>query len=219
MGVITRESSAPITDNEAMLAADVENEFAKIFTLMNGGIDTTNLAPAAGILGTQIADATIPNGKLTASTITTTQMAASAVPKHGFSTFDNTGDLTDSDTLVDVPGVSSVTLTPGSLNDVIVLTLAVSVGAGAGPQNYSWGFNISDGTGDVTTGYTTLNTSINRDNTWTIQHVMNPLLTTATVYKPRYKASIGSANTGVWLSAIGLDYTCRFDVLINPIKS
>lgn len=217
MGVITRESSAPITDGEDILAADVENEFAKIFTVINGGLDTTNLDPAAALVGTQLADGTVPNGKITASTIATSQMAASAVPKHGFSNFDNTGDLTESTDLVDMPGVSSITLTPGSSNDVALLTLSVSVGPVAGDAIYAWGFNISDGTGDVLTGLTTLSATVNRDNTWTIQHVMNPLSSTSTVFKARYKM-LGTVK-GQWVSTLGLDHTCSFHVLINPMKS
>lgn len=217
MGVITRESSAPITDGEDLEAATVELEFAKIFTLMNGGIDTTNLSATAALVGTQLADGTIPSGKVTASTLTTAQMAASAVPKASVETADISGTMTTSATLIDVPTVSSITLTPGSTNDIVTMMLSVSIGpTGGAACEYNWGFNISDGTGDVEVGVSTMNTT-RADNTYTFMYAMTATTAVSTVYKPRYKKNSGTA--GTWQSALGLDHTCLFHVAITPMKS
>lgn len=213
MGFITREGTAPIEDGDDCLGSEVEAELAKIFAEVNGGLDTSNLAAAAGILGTQLADDTVTNSKITTSTITTAQMAASAVPKHGSETADNSGSLTTSSSLTNVDGLSGVTLTPGSTDDVILLSLTVSI-VHSGSSEYHFGFNISDGTGDVTVGVaSSLNSG---DQTWTFQHVMNPLTTSSTVFTARYLKYSGG--TGTWLSGVGLDYNTLFQVWINPSK-
>lgn len=221
MGFITREVTAPIEDGDDLSGSEIEAELTKIFNEIDGGLDTTNLAAAAGLLGTQIADDTIPAAKIASSTITTTQMAASAVPKHGISTYNNTGDLTTSSTLVDVPNVS-VTLTPGSTSDIVLMSLAVTIEqdtAGTSPE-YQWGFNIADGTtGDVLVASSELRGGGTTQNgTFVFQHVMTALTTSSTVYTPRYKIISSASFPCVWSSTVGLDYTTAFRVLIIPIK-
>jgi hypothetical protein len=216
MAQITREASAPIADGETASAADVENEFVKIFAQINGGLDNTNLAAAAGIVGTKIANTTITAGNIVSSTLTTTQMAASAVTKMSISTADNNGAMTASTSLVDVPGISSITLTPGSTSDIVVCELQItwdSSGSGSA-ATYDFGFNIDDGTtNDVVIGRKTDSETI--PQTFRFKHVMTAVAASSTVYKARYKLVSGA--TGDFDSGT-LEYNTLFSVMILPIK-
>jgi hypothetical protein len=221
MTIKTREASAPITDGEGISAADVENEFVKLFALQNGDIDTTNISATAGILGTQMANNTIAEAQVTASTLTTASMAASAVIKSSFNTSTNAaGPLTTSLTMVDVPGASSITLTPGSTSDIVVMELQIATISIGGSALHAFGFNIDDGTGDVEMGLVFGDSnSTSFPKTSTIRHVMTATAASSTTYKPiyRYTNSGTDATTHRWYDT-GVDYNTLFSVTIYPIK-
>lgn len=126
MGLISRQGTAPIQTGDPLDAAEVEAEFNTIFTVINGNLEDANVKALAGIAGTKIADNTIANAKILADSLTTAKMAASAVPKADVDTDTGIESLTTSATFVDVPGLSTLTLVPGSNSDMILVDLTIS---------------------------------------------------------------------------------------------
>jgi hypothetical protein len=218
VAVISRESSAPIVDGEEHFADSVELEFQKIFALVGtsgaGTMDTANFSRNANIVGTQFANTTITGAKFASDTIQTGKMIEAAVPKAAFEVANNSGNMTGSGFPQDVDGISTATLTPGSTNDIVTMSLAVTIGPDAQAfAQYAWGFNIDDGTGDVIIGVSEF-TGANSEMTRVYRYVMTATAASATVYKPRYGLVSGTA--GNWKS--GLDYNAVFHVHITPIK-
>ena len=222
MAHIARESSSPIRDGDNIIAADVENEFDKIFTEQNALLDTTNLARAANVVSGQFANTTITGDKFTDDTITLGSMEASATALAVFSIKNISGTLTDSATLVDMPDVTSLTLTPGSTSDIVTMSLFVSVRQNAAKTLHNFGFNIDDGTGDVECGALDFrySSSTTMNQCRLFQHTMTATAAAATVYIARYKRSdiVGSVYPK-WQDTVGaVDYNAIFYVTSTPIK-
>lgn len=221
MGLIAREGTSPITDGEKIIAADVENDLATIFTEINGELDTANFARAANIVGTQFANTTIAGGKFEDDTITTASQNATAVHKTAFSRKKNDGTITDSATLVDVPELTTLTVTPGSTSDIVTMGLLVSLRQNSAQTLHIFGFNIDDGTGDVETGVCDFRySSTIMHQTLLFQYTMTASAAVATVYTARYKRSaiVGSAYPK-WEDTVGtVDYNTIFYVMATPIK-
>lgn len=124
MGLISRHSGAPFANGETLSGSDLEQDFSTIYDEFNGSIDNANIASGANIAGSKLATNSIPNSKLISETITLDKMAAATVPKHHVDTIASYGSLeTGNATLVDWTGLSSASLTPGSVNDTIFMDL------------------------------------------------------------------------------------------------
>ena len=220
MPIKTREASAPITAGETGAAADVENEFVKLFDLQNGNIDNSNISASAAIVGTKLAANTIADAQVTASSLTTTSMAISAVTKVSFNSVTTAAAaLTASTSFVDVPGISTVTLTPGSTSDIVVMELQITTEPLASAQtSHRFGFNIDDGTGDVDVAIIGVNgLTVQRPQTRVIRHSMLATAASVTVYKPIYRFHAGTASGHLWYDSTGA-YNTLFTVTIYPIK-
>lgn len=143
MGLISREATAPIQDGETASGAEVEAEFNKIFTEINGQLDNDNIVAAANINGSKLAATSIAGSKLQNSTVTTTQLAASAVPK-GYVATDGTADaFTTSTAFVDVPNVTMATITAGSTDDIVMCDFDFSAEDDGSNNSGLWAFGFS----------------------------------------------------------------------------
>jgi len=230
MAHISRESTAPIRNGEGIAADDVELEFQKIFSVIgqsgSGDLDTSNFSRNANIAGGQIANTTLVDGNFSADTVTTSSINATAVTKAAFSVADVSGQLTTSASLVDVSGVASLTLTPGSTSDIVQMTASLTLekytggDPAAAGSAYSLGFNIDDGTGDVEVGHIEFGGAfldLGADRTVHMNYVMTATAATETTYKLVHKRLSGSG-TGQWQDAFNLDYNAVFYVVVYPIK-
>ncbi len=132
MGLVSRHANAPFANGETLSGTELESDFATIYDEYNGSIDNSNIASGAAIVGTKLASATLANSLFIADTITTSKMAASAVPKHHVAVDTSFGAVTTSQaTLIAFAGLTSATLTPGSTNDLILMDLTFSYSASA----------------------------------------------------------------------------------------
>ena len=124
MGTIVRNAFEPFTDGETATdtSAALESDMATLYTEFNGVIANVNVDTAANISGSKIADNTITDGKISASTITTASMAMSAVPKHYVDIVTSGTFVTgQTSTLIDWVGLTAAVLTPGSDKDMIFM--------------------------------------------------------------------------------------------------
>lgn len=213
MGTITREATAPIADGETASGTEVEAEFNKIFTEFNGNIEDVNVAAAAAISGSKLADASIANAKMVGSTLTTASMNASAVTKGNLQSASDLQVVTTSTTLVDVPSMTGITLTPGSTSDMIVLDFMATVRRTATPGTLGliWGFNVNGSDVDDIARYSWTDSEYHVVN---VSYMVAAGGTSAQSFRPRYKRAGGSTIAGEFT----VDQLRLFRAVILPIK-
>ncbi len=153
MGLIARQAGAPIADGETCSGTEVEAEFSTMHTVINGNIEDVNLSTGGDLDGSKFAmntfaSAKVPTNALTgakfASTITTEQMITRTVTQVFIDTDTGTETTTTSASYVDVPGVTAWTVTPGSLN-FILMECIVYIDAGTAGTLLTFSFSV-DGT-------------------------------------------------------------------------
>jgi len=129
MAVITRHANAPFVDGET--ASDtttaLEADFNTLYVQFNYLVSNANVKATAKISGSKLKDGTIAAAKFANSTVTLGSISAAAVPKHHAS---NASSQTIT-SAGDIPGVAEATLTPGSVNDMILLDLSMTFNAAA----------------------------------------------------------------------------------------
>lgn len=108
---------------------DVANALTTIVATINGGLDTANLAAAAGITGAQLAAATVTSAKLAASS------------KLTLSTVAATASQTGSGAWADITGVS-IAITPTVPVYYVALLSSPVRHAAAGGQQATLGVNV-----------------------------------------------------------------------------
>jgi hypothetical protein len=198
MGTIVRHGNFPFADGEVLVGAELEQDFATIYTEFNGNIDNANIKSGAAIDGGKLAAASVGTTEMEADAITVAKMAAAAVPKHHVSTATGTTTFTTSSSFVDVPGITQASLTPGSTSDLIQCWLTVTVDFTSGTSSYHIGFSV-DGTDSDPVGEFTVDDSTPR--TWTFSYaVAAPSAGSALAIKPRYLKDSG-AGAGRFIGA------------------
>jgi len=203
MGQITRHSGFPFADTETLSGTDLEADIAAIVTVVNSDIDTANIATAAGIV----------NAQLAASTLTTARMNASAVPKAAVSTQSAQVVLTTATTYVDITGITDISVTPGSSNDIIMMWYQADYESGTSGGGHRFTFSV-----DGTTLSQALQVAIQKDNGdpnihINIHYAVAAGSTTAQVIKPQVRAD-STSDAGTLVT--GLHQV--FSVLVVPIK-
>jgi hypothetical protein len=127
MGLISREATAPIQDGETASGAEVENEFNKIFNEINGNLDNANVKSAAAIDGSKIANTSITTTQIAADTVARSNINADAFGTASYES--NASDagttMTTSTSYVAIDSITTVSVTPDSTDDFIVVDLAV----------------------------------------------------------------------------------------------
>jgi hypothetical protein len=178
MGTIVRHGNFPFADGEVLVGAELEQDFATIYTEFNGNIDNANIKSGAAIDGGKLAAASVGTTEMEADAITVAKMAAAAVPN--------------------VPGITQASLTPGSTSDLIQCWLTVTVDFTSGTSSYHIGFSV-DGTDSDPVGEFTVDDSTPR--TWTFSYaVAAPSAGSALAIKPRYLKDSG-AGAGRFIGA------------------
>jgi hypothetical protein len=81
MAIPVRHSGAPLQDGETAVAADLETDIANAYTQM-ANIENVNVAAAANIQGSKLANTSITGAKLVALTVTQGKIADNAATKH-----------------------------------------------------------------------------------------------------------------------------------------
>jgi hypothetical protein len=192
MGIITRDSNAPIQDGETANAADVENDFATLFAEINGNLTNANLSGSAAITAANMAT----------STITTAQMAASAVPKANVETAFNNVAVAGGGTWSTINGFSGITLTPGSASDIIEMdfTGTIQNTHGSLAATRQFGFSV-DGT-DLT--WPAAQASFETSDNYVIHFSWAVAAggTAAIVLLPRERTGGGAAGTPEWMANV-----------------
>jgi len=156
MGLINRESTAPIKAGELTSGTEVENEFNKIFTLIGltsgseGNIDDSNIKgpiDAAKLNNTavttaKIKDGDIPGSKINNGIITTSEFVATSLMQANVDTTTTADAFTTSSSFVDIPSVTAWTVTPGEGNYIqLDYTFGVTATGGA-DRFYLFGFSV-----------------------------------------------------------------------------
>jgi len=142
MGTISRHAGAPFASGETLDGtADLEVDIAAIVSEVNGNLDNSNIVAGADISGAKLADATVPGAKLEGDAVTTAKMVAAAVTKASVETSTSADSLTTSALFTDVPGLSSITVTPGSTSDQIVITFSCWLTV-TGAGQYAFAFSV-----------------------------------------------------------------------------
>jgi hypothetical protein len=226
MGLIVRESTAPIVDGETASGTEVEAEVNKIVTELNGKLENVNIRSDAAIAGSKLAVNSVPGAQMQADAITTAKMAAAAVPKAYVETSTTTEAFTTSATFVDIPDISGATLTPGSTSDIIMCDLTFTAAAdGEAQSTYSFGFNINgQAAGDVVACGVWTNQWENGDfNTFHIAWAVTAPAASSMVIKPQYRLESGvGSDTSFSVTetspAFTIDQSKNFRVLIVPTK-
>jgi len=194
MGIPSRHSGYPYVDGETLSGADLETDIANLVAEA-GNVEDANVAAAANISGSKLADATVPNAKLVGSTITTAKMAQSAVPQAYVSTATATGYLSASSAFADVDGITSATLTPGSTSDIIMLDCVIPAHHSSGGASwYDYAFSVN---GTDTSALSTHYHSDTNEFPITMVHITWAVAapaTSAIVLKPRHRRFSGSGN-------------------------
>jgi hypothetical protein len=88
VGVPARHAGAPYATGETIFANDIETDVANLYAQL-GNIEDVNVAAAADIAASKLADLTIPGAKFVADTITQGKIAANSI-----SDYDLTADST-----------------------------------------------------------------------------------------------------------------------------
>lgn len=225
MGLIVRENTAPIANGEVADGDEVEAEFNKLFTVVNGNLDDDNISASADINGTKLLDNSVANAKLAADTITTAKMAAAAVPKAAYSTSTSTASLQTATTFGDLPSITMATVTAGSTDDIFLVDLSFDAqdAGGAAETIYGFGFSVST---IATTESDSAVVGIWNDRAYAYEadHCHITWATTApatgAIYiKPRIKKLSGSDNPPAhWGSSGYSGTTIVFRVLCIPAK-
>ena len=130
MGTVARHSGAPYVRGEILDGTnDLEVDINNIVTAVNGGLDNSNITAAANIAGTKLANNTIPTAKYQDDSVTVAKMAATAVPSFALSTGSTTGAnlSVPTSSYISVPGISSVSVTPGTVGDLVTIDFTGTV--------------------------------------------------------------------------------------------
>ena len=143
MAQIARSGNEPFASGATSVAADLETDIAASYKQMNGLTDNTNIVTGADINGTKL-----QNGTLTATNIFAAGSGGIAPGKMATRSYvqvDATGHtMTTSTTTVDVPGLDPISVTPHTVNDVIIARFTANVNHGSG-ASFAWLFEV-DGT-------------------------------------------------------------------------
>ena len=219
MGTIAREASAPIADGETASGAELELEFDKIFTVINGNIENANIKAAAGIVGTKLANNTIAAAQITGSTITTAELAVAAVAKADVKTDATVEAMTTSTSYVDVPSISSITVTPGSTSDIIWIDFVCHVYQTGASGAAGWVYALSvDGVDTAGLAVSRTN-SQNAQATVTLSYAVAAGGTSAQVIKPRYKTHLTGVTSSFGVAGgAGTEIVKILRVQVIPIK-
>jgi hypothetical protein len=84
MATIERHAGNPYVDGETLDAADLETDFNNILDVVNGSLESSNLATAAGVVGTQLAAGTILTANMAESSITQPKISDGSCSSSGF---------------------------------------------------------------------------------------------------------------------------------------
>ena len=76
MTTVTRHAGAPYVNGETLQGPDLETDISNIVSVVNGSIDNANIATAAAIAGSKLADASIATAKIQDGAITGVKLAA-----------------------------------------------------------------------------------------------------------------------------------------------
>jgi hypothetical protein len=219
MGFIGRQAGAPILNGETASGTEMEAELSTIHSLVNGNIDNTNIISNAAIAGTKIADTSIAGVKLTADTVTLSKMIPAAVPKAYWATSTTTAVATTSATVVDIPDISSWTVTPGATTDIIELDLTVTMDKpNSNANGWEFGFDIGGAdTGSLAMLRFSNDGASNGVVSCTTHWAQNAGVDTAITIKPTYKRVVGSDSTSFG-GYVGSGITIIFRGRVIPIK-
>ena len=134
MGRVARHPGAPFVRGEILDGInDLEVDINNIVTEVNGNLDDTNIKAFAVIAGSKIADGSIQTEKLTDNSVTTAKLVDDAVTVAKMAETSLSSFAVDTYTpgsgvvatvltsYVDVPGLSSVAITPGAIGDLVIL--------------------------------------------------------------------------------------------------
>ena len=141
MGFIARHPDAPYATGDVVQGdTDLEPDIANLFNEYNGRLSRVNFATASGttVIGAKFLDNSIPGSKLGKRVLTTGELT----DQSDVST-DATGDtMTTSATLVNVPTVTSISVTPSSVKDIILVEFLANY-KDAVDTDYFWTFSIT----------------------------------------------------------------------------
>lgn len=212
MGLIVRESTAPIKKGEVASGTEIEAEFNKIFVVIGetsgseGNLDDANFSPNAQISGTKssngtlttvkIQDSSIPGSKIKSSVLITEAFATSAIPQ-GYVDTDTTADtLTTSTSFVDIPSIVAWTVTPGSTDNYLKLDLEVGTDGGSSSgRSYEFTFKVN-GTDQAVVAVWTTSSSIDRF-AWNVSLIVKAPTASSMTVIPRYRYSSGETSVGM----------------------
>lgn len=225
MTVYARQGTAPIQDGDTLDASEVEAEFEAIRVVLTGGIDSDNISPTAGILGSQLANSTVTESKITGSTITTASLATSATIKAYVDSQDGGNVVVDTalaayPTWVDIPILTGTTLTPGATGDMILMDCTITINNTN--RWYDLGFSVGGtDTGTIATvsypignvpSYSAYAGVVTHHYSW----MEAAASTTPVAVAPRIRSSAGDVGVGSPTYPTG--YLAVFRAFIMPIK-
>ncbi len=223
MGLIARQSTAPIVDGEDPSGTEVEAEFDTIFGEINGNLVNANIATGADIDGSKLGENTIPAAQIQANTvngtkvldntITADQMAAAAMPQVHIDSDTGTETTTTSATFVAVPGVTAWTVVPGSTSNFLHLEFQCFVSE---PGNLTYEFTFEVDGADEANAATTFPNIIGSPRAWFLNWVVTAPTAASMIVKPRYRRVSGAstANFSVTHSELSKVFRC----LLLPVK-
>jgi len=198
MGLISRHPGAPYTAGEILQGGpDLEVDIGNLYNEFNGNITGANFSATAAIGADKIADGTVTGVKLRNAALTTALMLDAA----DVSTDATADALTTSATLVDVPSLSPITITPNSIDDIIMIEFMASyVASGSTGFLAQYGWTMSIGGVDLGLlavsgrNLKTLDSS-SEYISLTLHWAQKATSTSATVIQPRYRELAGSVAT------------------------
>jgi len=146
MAVPTRNSNAPYADGATIEAADIETDISNLYAEL-GNIEGANIATGADIDGSKFANGSVPVSKLVTLVpeIGLSKFASKSAIKTGISTATG-GNLTGNSSYQNVSGITPISLTVGSVLDMILLEFFASdIEIDNTALGHVWTFSI-DGT-------------------------------------------------------------------------
>ena len=141
MSIIRRHPLAPYRPGETVDGTnDVEHDIAAFVDQFNNAkIDDANIKSGANITASSVATGAITSDKIITKSVDTSKMS-----KVAYFTSDTTADLaTNSNTFVDVPSISSITVTPWDTTDLVIATFTAMIHASSGSySSFVFSFDI-----------------------------------------------------------------------------
>ena len=221
MGTVARHSGAPYVRGEILDGTnDLEVDIGNIVTEVNGNLDNSNLDASANIAGTKLADNTIPTAKYQDDSVTVAKIADAAMSSYGLTTATGATSLVGGADAIfhDVEGLTTLTITPGSVNDLLVFDFTGVIKQDASDAvQINWTVSIN-GVDEPSFAFSSADVgAVSTSNIAVAWSYFKAAGTTSPLsIKARYKRGGGSFST-VWGSQV--DVNRMFCVRSIPIKT